>query len=45
MRFGPSIEPLTFQAPSKYAMCYATDAGYQYQYELQITFKWQEELS
>ncbi len=26
-RFGPSIEPITFPTLSRYAMCYATDAG------------------
>ncbi len=26
-RFGPSIEPITFPTPSRYATCYATDAG------------------
>ncbi len=27
MRFGPSIEPITFPTLSRYATCYATDAG------------------
>ena len=26
-RFGPSIEPITFPMLSRYATCYATDAG------------------
>ncbi len=26
-RFGPSIEPITFPTPSRYAICYAIDAG------------------
>ncbi len=28
MRFGPSIEHITFPTPSRYATCYATDAGF-----------------
>ena len=27
MQFWPSIEPITFPTPSRYAMYYATDAG------------------
>ena len=34
MRFGPSIEPITFPTPSRYAMCYATDAGLRYSIRL-----------
>ncbi len=28
-RFGPSIEPITFPTPSRYATCYVTDAGHE----------------
>ncbi len=27
MRFGPGIKPITFPTPSRWAKCYATDAG------------------
>ena len=26
-RFGPIMEPITFPTPSRYAMCYAENAG------------------
>ena len=37
-QFGPSIEPITFPTPSRYATCNATDAGQPLKRFSQIAF-------